>query len=110
MGKCDNPGCDGHLGKFPDCIAEALWGIDQDDQTGTTDWEAWYALYRFDQAETHPVHVYAPNLTVTIPAATYIAGEDDRGAVFYTGYTDPAAARQAWDDINARYAEWDVDE
>jgi hypothetical protein len=105
MSRCDNPGCRGHLGKFPDCIAEALWQLDPDESTGNTDWEAWYGLFQFDAPEDVTLHAW-PNVTVTIPTATYIAGEDSRGAVFYTAFMDSEAARKGWAAIEASYSEW----
>ena len=79
---CATPGCTGHLGKFSDCVSEAVadhaaeWA---DDQTGDTDWSSGHlAMITFDDADTLPVD---GDRSVPILAGTYLVWTATTGRV-----------------------------
>ncbi len=89
MGKCETVGCEGHLGKFDDCISEAVWGASlewADDSVGDSDW-GHYAIIEFSEAELVEVYPGA-NREVTVPSGTYIVYTASSGLVHVQHYAN----------------------
>lgn len=107
MRKCDNPTCTGHLAKFDDCRAEALYvaSLDSaDETTGTTDYRGHFALLIMTEAETLPVD---DGVTVEVPAGNYVVQSHDSGAISLITFDTEAEARALMDSESDLYGEWD---
>lgn len=105
---CDAQGCPGHLGKFSDCVTEALWTISldgPDDQTGDAiDWHAWYGHISLPESESVTIDEGSPDArNVTIPSGEWILECLSSGAV-YAWQSDDIATE--WDALESAYAEF----
>ncbi len=107
MSTCDETGCTGHLGKFPDCQTEALWTVSldsgQDEQTGSVDAHGWFAL--MIMTSDKPVEL-DDGRTVTVPAGNYMVGTNDQGFVWSWQYDTEAEARKDFETADNEYGEW----
>jgi hypothetical protein len=103
------PGCGGHLGKFEDCVTEALYGVTMDSghdmETGNVDWKVWVAYLGYFGPGHPPYHVDAG--WIGIPTGTYLVLTNDRGFVWSKHYATGSEARAEFDRIEAEYDEWD---
>lgn len=113
MRKCDTVftlgGCEGHLGKYDDCIAESLdsLGLDYaDEDTGSCDFEGHLMLFIFDEVKGCDVDQDGKRLSL-IPAGNYILHTASGGAVSLWQYDTPQLASAEFDRWEARYHEWD---
>jgi hypothetical protein len=106
--RCSVAGCSGHLGKFADCIAEAVWtasldGVDWTEQTGSTEYEGHYALMHFPEDEQVDV---PDGPAVPVPAGWYLTITAESGAVDVTRYDTEEEARVPFAEADKRYGEW----
>jgi len=88
-----------HVGKFADCVAEALWSLSldslQDDQTGNSgDWLFWVALF-LDVNETTGAET--DNGFVIIPTGSYLLYEVPSGFVHAVRFAFASEAQKAFD-------------
>lgn len=109
---CDTAGCAGHLGKFDDCVSEAVWQETLNggtcDTTGSVEFDGFYALVPFTEVEAVKL---SDGPTVTVPAGWYVARENSQGFVAVDRYDTEGDAREIFDDANTRYDDWlDADE
>ena len=101
--------CDGHIGKFDSCVAEALhlsgWA---DETTGTGDFEGHYALHILEQPEGFDLSASGHDGTqlVVIPTGNYVVHESGTGQVSLWRYDTPAEAQAEFEAANDRYADW----
>jgi hypothetical protein len=102
------PGAHPHH-KFEDCVTEALWQMSlvsgQDDDTGSTDWDAWVALFSYFSPGHPPYHVDAG--WIGIPTGAYLLFTNDQGYVWSKHYPTDGEARAEFDRIESAYDEWD---
>lgn len=106
--RCDTPSCPGHLGKFADCVAEALWVLSmdssQDEQTGDAiDWHMWAGLFVLESSELVEVE---DARSVEIPAGAYVLVTGTTGFVDYSRYDSESDARDAFSAIDRDYSEF----
>jgi hypothetical protein len=110
MSRCETPGCTGHLGKFDDCLSEALYDCALDDASnwvGSTDFGISAAFLSFDDGETLPI---GDGGTIAVPPGFYAVAVDASGFVYkyvYESETEQVAERER---IESAYAEWDAEE
>lgn len=110
---CDNqPGCDGHLGKFESCRDEMLWtwGLDSYEGFGDSDWDGYYSLVILTETDTATDESVANGEPVTIPAGNYIVHTASSGAVSVWTYATEEAARERYDRAEIAYYAWDSDD
>lgn len=103
------PPCDGHLGKFDNCLAEALWEISLEDHnsTGDGDFEGHYGLVVIVGGdEDYTVNSDGQARTVTIPEGNYIVRTWTTGGVSIWTYDTPAEAEAEWHAAGGRYDLW----
>jgi hypothetical protein len=110
--RCDaevSPKCPGHspVGKFPDCLIEALYGGSFDEETGTVDgFNRWVGLIIQAEAETVDMDTVA-EIPVTIPAGTFlIITENDQGHIGVETYPNAEEAQSAFDEWERLYGLW----
>jgi hypothetical protein len=106
IGKCDQAGCTGHLGKFSSCLDEAVWQLSMDDSdraTGRTEAHGHFAAMTFDASEEYKIQDGA---TVIIPAGAYLVEENDQGFVYVVAYDSEAEMIKVFDEHDQRYSEW----
>lgn len=109
--KCDAEGCPGHIGKFSDCIAEAVYqwsleGCADDGQTGSIDYQGHYSLF----IVTHDQEVWLDDTgdrKVPVPAGNYILHSATSGAVTLWNYETEESARNDFASAEAAYAAWE---
>lgn len=119
MRTCDSrivggPPCDGHLGKFDDCLAEALyeWTLDEayherDDATGNGEFEGHVTALIVEQDEEATIDPDGVARTVLVPAGNYLVFVGNSGAVT-VATTDTAEEAREIIAVNAqRYALWE---
>lgn len=104
---CDVTGCTGHLGKYDDCVSEAL-DMDvysyADETTGESDAPCGYnALHLVKEA--YPM-VLDDGHTVTVPPGNYIQTTNSQGFVSLATYDTEAEARKVFDAEGTAYGEW----
>lgn len=105
---CHQDGCRGHMGKFENCLAEAIWQWWMNgwaaDETGDTDlWGAYYALFIVAKSEW----VCIPDgPTVTVPVGAYILVTLESGAVELWRYDTESDAREEFDAQDREYGIW----
>lgn len=109
MSKCDTVGCRGHLGKYDDCLSEAIAWRAPDwarDQTGDVEAPCGYVeIVVIDEPETLTVDDHN-DVTVTVPAGTYLVWTDNQGFVSVDHYADGAVAQRNFDAANDAYGVW----
>lgn len=108
MGTCSAEDCTGHLGKFSDCVAEALHTCSlegQPEQTGDVAWSVWACIMSFPTGEYICVSE-DPYREVWVPRGQYVLTEDDRGFVDVERYNYGAEARARFDAIAEDYSKW----
>ena len=106
MSKCDYERCEGHLGKFSSCLAEAVWqsSLDgADETTGRTEAYGHYALMLFNFDEALPL---GDKATITVPAGAYIVQSTNQGFVYLLEYDTEAKAREDFAQAEKDYGEW----
>jgi hypothetical protein len=116
MRKCDTPiisgpGCDGHLGKFDDCLAEALyeWSLDgADASTGDSDFEGHLSLIIVDTDTTAAIDPDGVAREVAVPAGNYLLWTASTGAVTLSTADTVEGAWEIFRHNDARYALWDA--
>ncbi len=115
MNKCDTvivsgPGCDGHLGKFDSCLAEAIyeWSLDDADaRTGDCDFEGHLTLVLIPQPTTTVVDPDGIAREVAVPAGNYLLWEAPSGAVSLGTTATPEQAREIFRETERRYDLWE---
>lgn len=120
MSECDSQftkgRCDGHLGKFPDCVAEALWVLSLDQGTATTefgdtDWYGYFALFMLEQSETVELDPDGPDERIVIvPAGNYLLRTHSSGAVGYEATGSREEVTRICDEWERQYDEYLDDE
>lgn len=103
-----------HLGKFDDCLAEALWTVSMydGDSTGSTDFGVHVTSVRFDEDDLVEVDEGLSSWTILVPAGIYHVMENDRGQVTVAKYdlSRDDLADAEFDRISTAYAEWEDSE
>jgi hypothetical protein len=115
MYKCEVPSlngvdCDGHLGKFGDCLAQALWEWSLDglgDGTGSGDFEGWTHL--FDVERDTPAMIEPDGIAreIEVPAGAYLLFVSTVGAVTYMLADSAEQARAVFQVAEERYEAWE---
>lgn len=105
MSKCEQTGCQGHFGKFQDCLAEAVWeqslhGFSE--STGSTEAYGYFTLMIY--AEDH--YVVLDSRGITVPAGAYVVESTESGTVYLYAYPTEADARKFFEAVDAEYGEW----
>ena len=114
MRKCDTPiisgpECDGHLGKFDDCLAEALygWSLDSADaSTGDSDFEGHLSLIIVGHDASTLIEGRFTR-EVAVPADNYLLWTASTGAVTLSTVDDVEAAWEIFRHNDARYGMWE---
>lgn len=110
LSKCDNPKCQGHLGKFNDCLAETLYTLDMysgaDETTGSTEAYGYYTLLIFNEDEKIDKDPALDYPLDTVPKGYYLLMSNDQGFVHLATYPTEAEARAVFDDAAAQYSTW----
>lgn len=109
---CGVEGCTGHLGKFPDCLTEALWEISMVDgeSTGSTEAYGHYTLINIDSDLRHSmgedlgVEGHGPE--VMISAGWYMVQATESGAVYSWACESEPIARQQFAEFDQEYDAW----
>jgi hypothetical protein len=110
--RCSTVGCEGHLGKFQDCLSEALWEISlyAGESTGSTEAYGHFTLIHVEENETH---VMGAELgqdpggpTVAIPAGWYMVQASESGAVYTWRCPSEAEALGQFSLAGDEYSEW----
>jgi len=106
---CENPTCEGHLGKFASCRDEALYEItlDGDESTGSVDFEGYLSLVVIEKLE----HVWVtPHdgslLTVGLEPGAYLIHECSNGFISVDHYETEQEARDIFNVADIAYGEW----
>jgi len=115
MRKCDTPiisgpECDGHLGKFDDCLAEALyeWSLDGTDaHTGDSDFEGHLSMILVESDTTATIDPDGVARVVAVPAGNYLLWTASTGAVTLTVADTAEEARNIFQACDTRYSLWD---
>lgn len=110
MRTCGNPACQGHLGKFSNCLAETLHLLTlydgADEVTGTVEFRGHYSLLLFPEDEKIGKDNPLDHLLDTIPRGFYILHENDQGFVTLATYDTEAEARTVFDAADEAYSTW----
>lgn len=112
---CGIPGCSGHLGKFDDCLSEALWNMGTDyadEYGGDSSGPCGYSmLFLFDESTRlsklfkHWSELYVPDFV--IGSGTYVMlTEHDSGRIYRESFETEQEARAAFDAHDRAYGEW----
>lgn len=111
-GPCGQQGCKGHLGKFSDCLTEALWEASMvgGESTGSTEAYGHYTLIHFDSDTSHSmgkdlgVEDHGPE--VMISAGWYMVQATEQGFVYSWACESEAIARQQFAEVDQEYSAW----
>lgn len=112
LGTCDTANCAGHLGKFPDCLTEALWAASMngmDETTGSTEWSVHVTMVAFYKPEVLSVDGQAEwsDAQVTVEPGVYLVFTNDQGRVWHEAYPiDSSAGRDRFTALDADYGAW----
>lgn len=109
---CSVEGCTGHLGKFSDCLTEALWEVSMVDgeSTGSTEAYGHYTLIHIDSDTSHSmgkdlgVKDHGPE--VMISAGWYMVQATEQGFVYSWACESEAIARQQFAEVDQEYSAW----
>lgn len=110
---CVVPGCEGHVGKYDNCLSMALWNLGQDyaDESGgdSCDGDGYHMLFLF----TSNTWISGMSLELAgtpdfqVAGDTYVIVSETRsGHVSLAGYMDASEARGVFDDLMAEYGKW----
>lgn len=109
------PLCAGHLGKFSDCLSEALyeqaagtvgWA---DDEGGTTEFEGYMWLILGHESIEIPAADWSGDFDIkTAPGTWLTLLTTDQGFVYLTAYGTRDEAQDAYDTHIAAYDAWDA--
>lgn len=112
---CPVPGCSGHLGKFADCLAQALWCLGEDyaDESGGDSESVGYCML-FLFGETTWISSLAKDMFAYLdvpdfafgPTTYVILTEVSSGQVSMEGFDNANDARAAYDAHDRAYGEW----
>lgn len=112
---CEFPKCTGHLSKFPNCLAEALYEVAEDfsdERFGDVDW-GFYALFLFRKSAVIPAGEWGglTGADMTIGAGQYlILHESTSGLVSLYSYDMAVSAENRFDELMREFDLWsDVD-
>lgn len=110
--KCDESTCPGHLGKFSDCVAEAVyeWSMDgvADEVTGSIDFQGHYSLYIVERPEDVVIGLGTPDARdMVVPAGNYLLHVATSGAVSLWNYSTEEAARNEFKAADEAYTAWE---
>ncbi len=102
MTTCDWAGCSGHLGKFDDCLTEALYclALDDADWVGSSDFGVSAAF----------LVVTADDVAPPVPAGFYAVSEDSNGFVARWTYASESDMDDERERLATAYAEWEGSE
>lgn len=107
LGKCDEDGCTGHLGKYGSCLAEALHMLalrdGSGDVTGDVDAHGHFTLLILPECESVTLD---DSRVYVVPVGNYVLREDSQGFVDYESFSDESSARECFEAKEARYSEW----
>lgn len=114
MERCTQDGCTGHLGKFPDCLTEALWEVSMfaGDSTGNTEAYGHYTLIHVDGDESHTMGADlgapVPGPVVSLPAGWYMVCTNDQGFVWLESWaaSEETEATSRFADLDHEYCQW----
>ncbi len=101
--------CSGHLGKFDDCLAEALfdWSLDDAvDSAGDTDFEGHVALLAVD--EPTPCDLVDSGRVVVVPPGFYLVWTASSGAVTVTEVDSLEGGQDVVDVNKERWFLWEA--
>lgn len=114
MATCTTEGCPGHLWKFSDCVAEAVyeWSLDGSavEQTGDVEFEGHFSLFIVPEDEPTRIDPGGDNRPVTVPAGWYILYCADSGAVDLWSYDTERDARTEFELHDLAYSNWGDEE
>ena len=106
--KCDQEGCQGHLGKFSSCRDEALYVMSldgMDEMTGDVEYEGHFTLVvRSEDTRVMLSDDMTP--IVTVPAGSYIVQSTEQGFVYSIEYQTEELARRDFQQTDDAYAAW----
>lgn len=109
--RCSTPGCTGHLGRFSDCLSEAVYDVSIDSAdytTGDSDWTYHVAYVDTREWPLHDRAVDSGGVELIIPKGTFLVYAYGSGVVTVehcpTG-DEPGcrAMLQAFSDIDAEW-------
>lgn len=111
MRYCELGPCGGHIAKFDNCLAEALYELGTDyaeEHCGNAiDWDGYAMLFCFDKSHRVKAGDWSGMFAFTISAGTYvIIHTAPSGAVTMTGYLTREEAQEAYDEFEREYALW----
>lgn len=120
MSTCDSTfvkgQCPGHLGKFQDCDAEALWtlSLDQgnaDTEFGDTDWHGYFALFLLNQSESVELDPDgSDDRVVIVPPGNYLLRTYTSGAVGYEAVGDRDYVVGVCEEREGDYRDWAIED
>lgn len=103
----DPKACTGHLGKFDDCLAQALHGLFMegtfDDETGDTDFEGHVVLLLVTEAQPARVD-YHDEREVLVAPGNYLLWTASSGRVTLSTTDTPDEARRIVESVSERYS------
>lgn len=112
--RCDWRNCQGHLGKYEDCVTEALdlLGLDYaTDDYGSTEWAVFAMVFEYSepwQLAPGDIEHYEPTMAgLTIPAGLHVVESDDRGFVYRTTATTDVERAELRARVDAARADWE---
>lgn len=102
--------CEGHIGKYDTCVAEALdlAGLDwSEDDTGSCEFDGHFMRFSFVTSEGYDISQgnQGPQLVI-IPAGEYVIYTASSGAVRLWTYESKDEAIAEMDHQNERYSDW----
>lgn len=110
MGRCEMKQCNGHMAKFDNCLAEALYELGDmyaDEHCGDTDGPGYMWLFLFDDSHRVEPEEWSGMFGFTIAAGTYVTlFTNDQGFVYLTGYLRREEAQAAYDEFEREYSLW----
>ena len=107
MGRCGTYGCLGHLGKFSDCLTEALWTATMDgtaQTTGDVEYQGHLSMIIFPEVED--IKIETNGLPITVPTGTYLVHEDSVGFVSLLTVPDGMTAGAVFNEYDVAYGQW----
>lgn len=109
---CNREKCQGHLGKFNNCVAEALWVLALNGmhagETGDAETAGHYSLMII--AKDTEIDISESNTDiVVIPAGFYLLLTVNSGAVHLLEHESEESARNEFDRVDSMYADGDDD-
>jgi len=103
---CSTPGCQGHLGKFDNCLDEALYAESLDgnhETTGDVDAHGYITLMIVEEPY---MFSFGDGRTLRVPAGNFLLIEDSNGFVYTQSFDSVLDVRDAFEVAESEYAQW----